>query len=206
MTATTFGGPCPSAVLAVGSGCRLIGTTTIGSPPNGLFPTTAHTTNTPRNSVNTAAMTCDVVIGIFMRRFRSCWPSGAFRSSAVMVRSHVPAPFCRANRSRIMQGTLSRPVYCRFGARLRAFRRFRDLPPKTKNKTKKIRGGLSPPRIQSDEPDRLFSSEPRSSDSAGRRRWSWCRARGRAPFSAPRRPSRPAARRTASRTLRCPRP
>ena len=71
---------------------------------------------------------------------------------------------------------------------------------------KKIRGGYQPPRIQPDELNRLFSSEPRSSDSAGRRHWSWCRAAGRAPSSAPRRPFHPAARRTASRTLRCPRP
>src|SRR5580704_16492616 len=138
LTATTFGGPCPSAVFAAGPGCRLIGTTTIGSPPNGLLPTTAQTTNTPRNSVSTAAMTCDVVIGIDSRRLRSCWPSGAFRSSAIMVRSHVPAPFCRANRSRIMRRSLSRPVYCRFGPRLPAFRRFQDLPPKTKKDRKKF--------------------------------------------------------------------
>src|ERR1700680_3419038 len=90
MTATTFGGPWPSAVVAGGPGCRVIGTTTIGSPPNGLFPTTAQTTNTPRNRVSTPAMTCDVVIGIDSRRLRSCWPSGALRSSAVMFRSHVP--------------------------------------------------------------------------------------------------------------------
>src|SRR5579864_1954689 len=64
LTATTFGGTCPSAVLAAGPGCRLIGTTTIGSPPNGLLPTTAQTTNTPRNSASTLAITCDVVIGI----------------------------------------------------------------------------------------------------------------------------------------------
>src|ERR1700722_13590958 len=49
-TATIFGGVGPSAVFAAGPGCRLIGTTTIGSPPNGLFSTTYQTTNNPRNN------------------------------------------------------------------------------------------------------------------------------------------------------------
>src|SRR6202171_4736212 len=145
-TATTFGGACPSAVFAAGPGCRLIGTTTIGSPPNGLFPTTAHTTNTPRNSVSTPAMTCDVVIGIDSRRLRSRWPSGALRSSAVMVRSHVPilAGQSLANHAPESITAGLEPVWP-------AIAGFQAVPVATaKNtaKTKKIRGGDKPPRIQ----------------------------------------------------------
>src|ERR1700734_321312 len=147
LTAMTFGGAWPSAVLAVGSGCRLIGTTTIGSPPNGLFLNTAPTTNMPRNSVSTAAMTCDVVIGIDSRRLRRCWPSGAFRSSAVIIRSQGPiaGESCAGVYHGRSRAGLGRDYWLSGGSGTYC---------QECRQTKKIRGGSSPPRIQPDELDR----------------------------------------------------
>ena len=101
--ATTFTGACPSNVFAGVPECRLIGATATGSPPNGLLPSTAHTTKVPKNSASPPA-----VIGTLnRRRFLRCWPSGVSKSSPVMGRSGGP-PLWAAG-SRIMAGSLSRP-------------------------------------------------------------------------------------------------
>ena len=166
--------------------CRLAGTTAIGSPPNGSSPTIAQSTNTPRNSASAPAMICGTGIAIARRRFFGCRPSGALRSSAVIGGSWVSV---RAREScasaRIMPGSLSRPAS--------AARPRRSAPRSCTVSTargtgcttglagrKKFGAACEPPRTP-DQDSAPLSSERRSSDSAGRRRWSPCRAADRAP-------------------------
>ena len=71
----------PPAVFAGVAGCKLIGTTATGSPPNGFSLMTAQSTKMPRKSASVPAIICGIGRRMEARRCFLCWPSGALKSS-----------------------------------------------------------------------------------------------------------------------------